>query len=95
MRCQSCGGEMIRYGRRKRRVLSKYREAEYVTIQRWRCKECGRMHDELPSDILPHKHYEREMVEGVQEGLVDSSILGYEDYPCEMTMRRWRKTYRG
>ena len=26
---------------------------------------------------------------GVIEGLITPETLGYEDYPCEMTMHRW------
>ena len=27
---------------------------------------------------------------GVLEGLITCETLGFEDYPCEMTMIRWR-----
>lgn len=90
--CPKCGGEIQRYGKVRRKVLTKYRNSKWITIQRYRCKSCGHAWRELPDDILPYKQYEREMIEGVQEGLIDSDILGFEEYPCEMTMRRWRGT---
>jgi hypothetical protein len=47
------------------------------------------MHRELPDYILPYKQYEIEVIMGVLEGLITCETLGYEDYPCEMTMFRW------
>lgn len=41
--------------------------------------------------MYPYKQYEAEIIDGVREGLIDSSTLGFEDYPSEMTMKRWRK----
>ena len=35
------------------------------------------------------KEYESEIIIGVIEGLITPETLGYEDYPCEMTMNRW------
>lgn len=90
--CPKCGGETQRYGKVRRKVLTKYRNSKWITVQRYRCKSCGHVWRDLPDDILPYKQYEREMIEGVQEGLIDSDILGFEEYPCEMTMRRWRGT---
>lgn len=90
--CPKCGGEIQRYGKVRRKVLTKYRNSKWITVQRYRCKSCGHVWRDLPDDILPYKQYEREMIEGVREGLIDSDILGFEEYPCEMTMRRWRGT---
>lgn len=50
---------------------------------------CNSIHREIPPEILPFKQYEKEIVEGVIEGLITSDTLGFEDYPCEMTMKRW------
>lgn len=47
------------------------------------------LHRELPSSIIPYKEYESEIIIGVIEGLITPETLGYEDYPCEMTMNRW------
>lgn len=60
-----------------------------VYLRRLRCSGCSEIHRELPDDILPFKHYESEIVFGVVEGLITSSTLGFEDYPSEITMRRW------
>ena len=90
--CPKCGGEIQRYGKVRRKVLTKYRNSKWITVQRYRCKSCGHVWRDLPDNILPYKQYEREMIEGVREGLIDSDILGFEEYPCEMTMKRWRGT---
>ena len=47
----------------------------------------------LPDYILPYKHYESEIIFGVLEGLIDLDTYGYEDYPCETTMNRWRAEF--
>ena len=39
--------------------------------------------------IFPYKQYESEIIRGVLEGLITCETLGFEDYPCEMTMLRW------
>lgn len=39
--------------------------------------------------MLPYKQYEAEVIIGVLEGLITCETLGFEDYPCEMTMSRW------
>ena len=41
--------------------------------------------------LHPYKQYDSEIIDGVIEGLIDSDTLGFEDYPCEMTMKRWRE----
>jgi hypothetical protein len=44
----------------------------------------------LPDFIFPYKQYEADIIIGVIEGLITCDTLGFEDYPCEMTMIRWR-----
>jgi hypothetical protein len=51
---------------------------------------CGAVHRELTDDILPYKQYEAEIIRGVLEGLITSDTFGFEDYPCEVTMVRWK-----
>lgn len=61
-----------------------------MLIRRLRCRECGMVHRELPEFIFPYKQYEAEIIIGVIEGFITCETLGFEDYPCEMTMIRWR-----
>ena len=93
-KCPKCGEECIKYGTVKRVVRTKYRESEWIRVQRWKCRACGYIWRELPEDVVRYKQYEREMITGVQEGLIDSNVLGFEEYPCEATMKRWRRKNR-
>ena len=45
---------------------------------------------ELPELIFPYKQYEAEVIIGVLEGFITCETIGFEDYPCEMTMVRWQ-----
>lgn len=74
----------------KRIVKTKYGKCDYISVPRFVCPECREIHRHLPDDILPYIHYEKEIVSGVLEGWITSDTLGFEDYPCEMTMLRWR-----
>ena len=73
--CPKCGGQLKYYDSVKRIVRTKYGVKNKV---------------ELPDFIFPYKQYEAEIIIGVLEGLITCEMLGFEDYPCEMTMIRWR-----
>ena len=89
--CPKCGGSLKYYDSVKRIVRTKNRATKMIIIRRLKCLECMSLHRELPEYLLPYKQYEVEIILGVIEGLITSDILGFEDYPCEMTMFRWRK----
>ena len=72
--CPRCGGCLKYYDSVQRIVRTKNRKSEFVRIRRLHCQVCGAFHRELPDFIFPYKQYE---------------TLGFEDYPCEMTMLRW------
>lgn len=88
--CPKCGAELKYYDSVRRIVRSKMRKTRKVIIRRMRCNRCGSLHRELPDFLFPYKQYESEIIIGVMEGLITSDTLGFEDYPCEMTMLRWR-----
>lgn len=88
--CRDCGSPMKRYDKVLRIVRTKGRKSKWVKIERYRCLSCGRIHRELPDYILPYKQYESEIIKGVLEGIITCETLGYEDYPCELTMLRWK-----
>lgn len=58
-------------------------------MRRFRCVHCGAVHRELSELLVPYKQYEAEVIIGVLEGLITCETIGFEDYPCEMTMLRW------
>ena len=88
--CPDCGGDLKYYDKVQRIVRTKGRTSTKVEIRRFRCAKCRGVHRELPDYIFPYKQYEAEVILGVLESLITSDTLGFEDYPCEMTMLRWR-----
>ncbi|MCD8141819.1 MAG: DUF6431 domain-containing protein [Clostridiales bacterium] len=88
--CPDCGGALKYYDSVYRIVRTKRRDTRWVKIHRLRCYKCGRIHRALPDYILPYKQYETDVILGVCEGLITRETLGFEDYPCELTMARWR-----
>ena len=87
--CPKCGRKLKYYDSVKRIVRTKMRRTVWIRIKRFRCKACGTIHRMIPKIIFPYKQYESEIIIGVTEGLITSDTLGYEDYPCEITMKRW------
>jgi hypothetical protein len=87
--CPDCGGELKHYDRVPRLVKTNGGEKQWVKIRRVRCVECRKLHRDLPNYILPYKHYKGDIISGVVNGLISVTTLGFEDYPCEMTMIRW------
>lgn len=90
MQCE-CGGEMRHYDKAVRIIRGKGGAKHRVYIERVKCRMCGKIRRNFPDYILPNKQYEKEIVDGVIEGFIDSDTLGYEDYPCELTMKHWRE----
>lgn len=88
--CPKCGGRLKYYDSVDRIVRTKYGCKNKVKIRRFRCYKCRTMHRELPDFIFPYKQYEADIIIGVFEGLITCETIGFEDYPCEMTMLRWR-----
>jgi uncharacterized Zn finger protein len=87
--CPKCGKELKYYDSVQRIVRTKGRKTWKIPLRRLRCTGCGAVHRELPELIFPYKQYEAEIIVGVSEGLITCETLGFEDYPCEMTMMRW------
>lgn len=88
--CPDCGGELKYYDSVPRMVRTRGRISNYTKIRRLRCSNCGKVHREIPDYIFPYKQYEAEIIRGVLEEFITPETIGYEDYPCEMTMIRWK-----
>ena len=82
LNCPKCGGQLKFFDNVKRIVRTKARTTEWIDLRRFRCTACG-----------SYKQYEAEVIIGVVEGLITCETLGFEDYPCEMTMSRWRADF--
>ena len=88
--CPKCGASLKFYDTVPRIIRTKGRSYKYIKLRRLRCLECSAVHREIPGIIFPYKQYEAEIIRGVLEGSITSETYGYEDYPSEMTMVRWR-----
>ena len=97
--CPNCGGQLKYYDKVNRIIRSKQRSTKWIRIRRMKCQVCGGLHRELPGDIFPYKQYEAEIIpykhvgaviiRCVSEGLITCETIGYDYYPCEVTMIRW------
>lgn len=87
--CPICEGELHYRDSRKRIRKKEGGTKEFLQIRRFRCQSCQTMHNELPDCLVPHKHYEAEVISGVIDGVVTSDDEESEDYPCLATMLRW------
>ena len=85
---------MRAYDRVDRIVIRKYGIKEKKKIVRFRCDCCAVTLRELPDWLLPFKHYDKNIIDGVKDGLITPETLGFEDYPCDMTMKRWTHEFR-
>ena len=87
--CDECGGTLKYYDYVRRIVKTKGGNKWCVKVKRFKCEECKRIRRVLPDYIFPYKHYEADIIRGVLAGTITPDTLGYEDYPCEMTFKRW------
>lgn len=90
--CERCGGVMKRYDRVKRVIRVGDAGKKTIFIERYRCAECGHIRRILPDGVIRFKQYAEDVIQGVRDGLITSETIGYEDFPCEETMKRWKKT---
>ncbi len=88
--CPQCRGEIRYYDTVSRIVRTKKGVVRWTSVKRYICPICGSIHRMLPDSLIPHKHYEAEIIKGVINGSITPFDLDYEDYPCEMTMARWK-----
>lgn len=89
--CEKCGNSMKKYDKVTRTYKTKEGVKKYIKIQRYYCPNCGKIVRSLPNFLLPYKHYTKDIIENVKSGTITPDTIGYEDYPCEMTMERWSK----
>lgn len=91
--CPDCGGKAKRYDKVKRKVKSRDGKESFIFVERYRCTICNKIHRVLPDDLLPYKQYEKDIIEGVLEGHITNETLGFEDYPCDLTMSNWKREF--
>lgn len=90
-KCPICKGTLKYYDKVSRIVRTKGGIKRTIRVRRLKCVVCRKLHRELPRFIFPYKQYEADIITGVIDRLITTETLGFEDYPCEMTMNRWMK----
>lgn len=90
--CPDCGGKWHYYDTVRRMIREAGGKEHMVYVKRYRCETCGKIHRILPNNLYPYKQYDKEIIDGVISGLITSDTYGFEDYPCEMTMTRWKRS---
>ena len=93
MVCEKCGEEMKYRDKVKRWVRTGDDGRYQIDISRYRCAKCGAIRRELPEGLLRFKQYEAEVIFGVVDGAITVFTEGFEDYPSEMTMKRWKDIF--
>ncbi len=89
--CPSCGGGLLFYRDCVRRSSKQAGGmTRWFLIPRSRCSACRSIHRMLPLFLCPFKHYVSSVISGVLTGNQPFHAGQAEDYPCEMTMDRWR-----
>ena len=80
--CPSCHGKLVYRDRKRRIVKNEGGTRKWLMIRRFRCSKCMKLHNELPSVVLPYKHYDGEVISGVLEKVVTPGDLDSEDCCC-------------
>lgn len=76
--------------RRERIGRSYDGEKKIYLVRRMYCRDCRRMHTELPDFLIKYKHYEAQIVEdGIEE-----QIPAWCNHPVPETIRRWQIWFR-
>lgn len=90
-RCSICKGLLTHYDKVERYIKTAYGYKRKIILNRSKCTKCGKIHRVMPVFVLPYKHYRKDIILNVIRGFITPDTIGYEDYPCEMTMIRWQK----
>ena len=90
-KCPDCGGNLKYYDKVSRIVRTKGGRKRWVKVKRYKCVDCNSLHRFLPEFIFPYKQYDASIIRGVVDGSITPETLGFEDYPCEVTMARWTR----
>lgn len=89
--CTNCGTDLQYYDFVWRTAKNAGGKTNLIKVPRYKCPNCHKIRRELPDFLYPNKQYDAEIIQGVIDGIIDSSTYGFEDYPCENTMKNWKK----
>lgn len=88
--CPFCGGELQKRGTVRRKLRLGDGDLMVINLRRYNCKKCGKWHRELPSDLSPFKQYPDPIINKFISGKLTDSSIGFENYPCNVTQKRWK-----
>lgn len=91
--CPACRYKLKYYDTVIRILKEGNNKRKKIYVHRFKCSRCGRIHRELPDNVYPYKHYDSNIIDGVVKGYITPETMGYDDYPCELTMLRWQRAY--
>ena len=91
--CPRCGERMVYRERCRRQEKTAGGDTWDYWISRYKCKPCQHTVRVLPDFLAPFKHYNVDIIMDVIDGRITSDDPEYEMYPCEQTMRRWKKWF--
>lgn len=88
--CKNCGSTDLRL---RRYVWRKIKDvngmSRSVKVPQLICNNCNTTMRHLPTNLMPYKQYERDIIEGVINGSITSSLVYGGEYPSEETMKLW------
>jgi len=85
--CPCCNNDLKVIGSRKRKVKDSDENKKTLIIRRMRCKNCHKIHHELPDCLVPYKRYGSESIESLFSNELTTSDLAAD----EATLHRLRK----
>lgn len=86
--CPICFGDLSVRDSKRRQVIESDGSRNHFSLRRLKCNDCGKLHTELPSFMVPHKHYASEVIEAELDGSRNDC------HADQSTMDRWKKAFR-
>lgn len=86
--CPCCGGSLKVIGSRERKYINGLGEVNILVIRRLRCRECNKIHHELPDILVPYKRHGSENIEAVIVRSYELTVAADES-----TISRWRNWF--
>lgn len=84
--CPICIGKLVVIGVRNRKTIDSSGSREMLVIRRLRCKNCRKIHHELPDMLIPYKRHCTETIESILAGEVADICC---DFVTEHRIRAW------
>ncbi|NLI93436.1 MAG: transposase family protein [Peptococcaceae bacterium] len=89
--CPCCGSDLKVIGSRKRKYKVTGEETRILIVRRLRCKDCSKIHHELPDCLVPYKRYASLSIEQVLSETQSLPDLAAD----EVTLYRLKEWFHG